>query len=109
MLSTTILMIAAFVALAGVVVGKLVTMELLAVQRRRSARFQGRLVQLESELRAARRHQAAVERERRSLERRRHRLNVKLAHAHEQIGLHEFDESCRQAHFDLLTMHVVER
>jgi hypothetical protein len=52
---------------------------------------------------------AAVEREWRGFEHKRHRINVRTAHATEQIGLYEFDNSCRVAHFDLLTSHVIER
>jgi hypothetical protein len=106
---TTISMIAALVALAVVVVVKILTVEFLAAHHRRCAHWQEQLDTLRSELRRELTKHAAVEREWRSLEHKRHRSNVRIAHRREEIGLHEFDDSCRSAHFDLLTSHLVER
>ncbi len=106
---TTISMIAALIMLAGVVVAKILTMELLAAHHRRFARLQEQLDGLRSELRVEVRKHAVVEREWRTWEHKRHRINIRTAHAREQIGLFEFDDSCRAAHFDLLTSHVVDR
>lgn len=106
---TTISMIAALIMLAGVVVAKILTMELLAAHHRRFARLQEQLEVLRSDLRVETRKHATAERERRTWEHKRHRINIKSAHALEQIGLFEFDDSCRAAHFDLLTSHVVDR
>ncbi len=106
---TTISMITALIMLAGVVVAKILTMELLAGHHRRFARLQEQLDGLRSELRAEARKHAAIEREWRTWENKRHRINVRSAHAREQIGLFEHDSACREAHFDLLTSHVVER
>lgn len=106
---TTLCMIAALVMLAAVVVAKSVTMELLRAQRRRFERLQEHLERSQSELRRASGYRSMAERGRQSAERRRHRINVRIAHAHEEIGLHEYTEASRQAHFGLLTTHVVER
>jgi hypothetical protein len=106
---TTLTMILALVALAGVVVAKIVTMELLAAHHRRYARLQESLDEARSNLRAELTKHARVEREWRSVEHKRHRLNVRLARAREELDLFEFDSSCRAAHFDLLTMHRVDR
>ncbi len=106
---TTISMIAALLMLAAVVVTKILTVELLATHHRRYARLQDVLNSTRSDLRAEMTKHAGVEREWRKLEHKRHRINVRAAHAIEQIGLYEFDDSCRSAHFDLLTSHLVER
>jgi len=106
---TTISMITALIMLAAVIVAKILTVELLAAHHRRYARLQDLLDAARNNLRAAATKHAAVEREWRTLEHRRHRLNVRTAHATEHIGVHEFDRSCRAAHFDLLTSHLVER
>ena len=95
--------------LAAVVVGKIVTVELLAAHHRRYARLQDQLDAVHADLRAEVTKHAAVERNWRALEHKRHRVNVRIAHGDEQVGLFEFDESCRSAHFDLLTSHQVER
>lgn len=102
-------MIAALVMLAAVVVTKILTVELLAAHHRRYARLQDLLNATRGDLRAEMTRHAGVERERRTFEHKRHRLNVRTAHATERIGLYEFDDSCRSAHFDLLTSHLVER
>jgi len=108
-LLTTISMIAALVALAAVVVVKILTVELLAAHHRRFARLQDQLDAVRCDLRAELNRHGRVEHEWRGLEHKRHRVNVRTAHASEEIGLYEFDDSCRTAHFDLLTSHVVER
>jgi glucose 1-dehydrogenase len=109
---TTISMVAALVALAAVVVVvvvvKILTVEFLASHHRRYARLQEQLDTVRFELRGELTKHAAVEREWRSLGHKRHRANVRIAHRREEIGLYEFDDSCRSAHFDLLTSHVVE-
>lgn len=106
---TTISMIIALVMLAAVVVTKILTVDLLASHHRRYDRLQDLLDAARSGLRAEMTKHAAVQREWRSFEHKRHRVKVRTAHATEQIGLHEFDNSCRAAHFDLLTSHVIER
>lgn len=106
---TTISMYAALVMLAAVVVAKLVTMEMLAAHNRRYSRLQEQLEGARHELRVARRRHAGAELEWKAVEHRRHRVNTRMAHAHEEIGLYEYDDSCRQAHFELLTMNLVER
>ena len=105
----TVSMIAALVMLAAAVVVKILTVELLASYNRRYTRLQDQLGAVRSDLRAEMKKQAAVERQWKSVENRRHRLHVRIDHRHEEVDVFEFDDSCRAAHFDLLTSHLVER
>lgn len=102
-------MIVALVMLAGVVVAKIVTLELMAAHRRRLTRLHELLHVAQSDVRRATQAKTRLEYERKRVERKQHGIRVRIAHAKEQIGLYEFDESCRHAHFDLLTSHKVDR
>ena len=105
----TLSRIAALVMLAAAVVVKTLTVELLASYNRRYTRLQDQLDAVRSDLRAEMKNQAAVERQWKSVENRRHRLHVRIDHRYEEVDVFEFDDSCHAVHFDLLTSHLVER
>lgn len=99
----------ALTMLAAVVVAKIVTMEMLRSHQRRLATVNERREEVMADLRAATRVRKRHEYRRRSVERKHHRAAVRINRAKEQLELMDFERSCRDAHFGLLSSHLVER
>ena len=99
----------ALAMLAAVVVAKIVTMEMLrSHQRRLASVYELRDVAL-ANLRAVTRVRKRHEFQRKNSERLKHKANLRIGRFKEELELMDFEHSSRQAHFDVLTSHVVER